>query len=195
LAASNIQSKLGPILSNHPIGPFGIIFLILGIVLIAGAGSVFLYALSLHFDPGFSPFLTLASIAGVLGIALVLRWLRYRAACVQVGENGFLLTLNGRQSLILWSEIAYITQRTQKMNANGLPTPKNARITVKTNNGKRFVFKNYQELEKLARVLQQQMSHQLLQHFIQSIKQGETIFFGALKIYSEGMSTWFRQLS
>jgi hypothetical protein len=188
-------NSLGNLVSDHPIGRWGPLYLVLAFALEGAALFIMGYAWTIHFPPGFRPFLGFAFAFALLGGVILYRWLIYRESSVAIYERGFVVTRGRKARRFAWGEIASVTQRTERVRVNGIPGPRRTKVSVRLVNGRRIKIPDrYQGIMKLAENLQIKMAAERLPKVIEQIERGETVSFGAFKVSRKHVSRFFKKL-
>ena len=194
---SRTARDLGKVVSHHPIGSLGPVYLTLAICLNALAVWLAFFVAddamartdaSLHF------FIRLiAGIFGFLSFTIVARWCWFRGSDITVLEQGVSYTARKKTWNYPWAEVRAVQHRSYTM----VPGNRQGRawVTIRFADKKRVrITNNYLDVATLGLNLLRLMASHHLPSVLQSIADGNTVDFDAVKVNKQGMATTFRRL-
>jgi hypothetical protein len=194
-----MKDSTNKILGNHigtfSSGRFGNLYAYLGVILLSASILSALYA-GVMADALRPLFILVSIICLVIGIIIIFRWKKYSGSYLSVYDNGFVFNIFGKNKVILWSKVDYISVLHDRSNLHGVIGPQHVVLKFKIKGGSKYRLTNgiYPEIRELAIDMQNIMSKQRMPQILRDIKNGETISFGIIKVNKDGIVRWIRTL-
>ena len=128
------------------------------------------------------PWLVMAAIAFVLGVAILFSAWRNWTLAAALYENGVALNTRKGVQQVAWADVGSVWQAVTKHYTNGVYTGTTHIYTVQTNTGEKLIFNDSlgKNVEELGRAIQQGTASALFPRYWQALQNGQKLNFGPL---------------
>lgn len=195
--AMNIEHRLGKLVSLHPVGAFGSIYIVLGVVIMMFSIALGVYGWFMLAESIQILFILMAIVLFITGLVIVFRWIKFGGSILSVYEKGFNYKVYRKNNIVRWDDVDYISELHDRVWIDGAMSPVHSVLKIVLNNGKKYRLSNgiYKGIRDMAFKIQNTMVNDRFPKVLDAINKGQTVRFGVLRVNKDGIKRWIRDLS
>jgi hypothetical protein len=103
--------------------------------------------------------------------------------------EGLALTRAGMTEILRWDDVSLIWEHIEVHRVNFIPVRSIHRYTIEINQGKKYIFdRTLKGIDALGLILKNKIGERLIPKVVKSLKAGQTVQFGDLKLNNQGLT-------